>query len=115
MKSKVLTPKELEIINAKFAAAQIKDGKPVREYSSRFKGVYKEKTRVKCFKAAIKYGKKLYALGYYYTDEQAAYAYDQVASILFGEKAELNFQPDAISEELKTYFQNNPVKVPEIK
>ena len=115
MESKVLTPKELEQINSELAAANSKAPTKVRKYSTRYRGVYKESTRLKSFKAAIRINKKLYALGYYYTDRHAAYVYDMAATVLHGDKAKLNFKPDAIPQDLLDYFEKNPVKLPELK
>lgn len=58
--------------------------------TSRFKGVYRIKSRPGWF-AAIKFNRKTVNLGYFKTEEDAARSYDAKARELFGEFARPNF------------------------
>ncbi len=58
--------------------------------SSRYKGVSKMKNRNKCWKATITREKRQMSLGVYYTEEEAAKAYNKAALEHFGEFAVLN-------------------------
>jgi hypothetical protein len=57
---------------------------------SGYKGVQYRKDRNKCWFASIKVNYKLISLGYYYTPEEAARAYNEGAIKYFGEFSKLN-------------------------
>lgn len=57
---------------------------------SKFKGVWYYKGRNKPWVASVNKDKKKYSLGYFYTQEEAAIAYNKKALELFGEYACLN-------------------------
>jgi len=59
--------------------------------TSSYVGVSLRKNMEKCWRATIFYHNKQIFLGNYYTEEDAAYAYDKKAIELFGENARLNF------------------------
>lgn len=56
----------------------------------KYKGVFKCGW-VNKFRAGIKHNKKNIYLGYFYTEEEAAMAYDKAALSIFGAHAKLNF------------------------
>jgi len=58
--------------------------------TSKYKGIYFDKSHSK-FKSQIKFNKKTYNLGRYYSEIEAARAYDAKAKELFKEFACLNF------------------------
>ena len=61
--------------------------------TSKYVGVSLKKGRGKCWRATIFYHNKQIYLGEYYTEEEAAQAYDKKAIEIYGEKARLNFPP----------------------
>lgn len=64
--------------------------------TSKYKGVRQmEAWRKKRWIAQIQCNKKRYWLGYFYTEEDAAHAYDTKAEELFGEYARFNFPVEA--------------------
>jgi len=82
--------------------SKIKQGKSTRvETTSKYIGVCKDKRRKidKQWFAHITHKNKIYRLGSYYTEEDAAKAYDKKALELFGKDAKLNF-PNLPMEEL---------------
>lgn len=71
--------------------------------SSKYKGVYTTKKTInlhKPWRAVLKHNKVLYFIGYYSTEEEAAWMYDQYAMEIFGEFARLNFDYSSSSEDL---------------
>ena len=60
--------------------------------TSKYVGVSLKKGRKKCWRATIFYHNKQIYLGIYYTQEEAALAYDKKAIELFGENARVNFK-----------------------
>lgn len=60
-----------------------------RSKSSRFKGVYRMRTRRK-WRAQVRIDGKAYALGHFPVEEDAAIAYNVAAQLFFGEFARLN-------------------------
>ena len=58
--------------------------------TSKYIGVCRPKDKKK-WKASIAFRNKEYRLGYFYTEEDAAHAYDRKAIELYGENAKLNF------------------------
>lgn len=67
------------------------NARPVKGSVSEYKGVYWYAPTGK-WKAQIKKNKKVYALGYFDTEEEAGRAYDAKALELFGDFAYLNFK-----------------------
>jgi hypothetical protein len=65
-----------------------------RERFSRFKGVAKSNWRAKKFKAAIRINSKLFHLGYFDSEIEAAARYNEAAKAGFGEFAHLNCIPE---------------------
>ena len=65
--------------------------------SSKYKGVSWYKRR-NSWVATIRYNKKTYNLGYFKTEEEAALAYNEKASELFGKHARLNEIENIISK-----------------
>lgn len=59
--------------------------------SSRFKGVWKEAQGKRCWRARIQREGKVIRTGSFFTEEEAAQAYDDLAREHFGEFARLNF------------------------
>lgn len=64
--------------------------KDIRGVTSKYKGVYFDKTSNK-FRAQLKYKRKNYNLGRFENEEDAAKAYDSKSIELHGEFARLNF------------------------
>jgi hypothetical protein len=58
---------------------------------SRFKGVYPSRSRYRKWLAHVQYKGKRYRIGSFFTEEEAARAYDAKAREVFGEFARLNF------------------------
>jgi len=50
-----------------------------------------QKNGKKCWKAVIQHRNIIYKIGHFYNEEEAAFAYDDKAILLFGENARLNF------------------------
>lgn len=65
-------------------------GKPLGDFSSRFKGVSWHR-QIKKYRAGIMVDGKHISLGCYDSEEDAAISYDYAAKIYFGEFARLNF------------------------
>ena len=63
---------------------------PYKNVTSKYKGVYWEK-QSKCYRASVRKDGKLYNLGRFKDQKEAAKAYDERAVELFGEFAYLNF------------------------
>lgn len=79
---------------------------------SKFKGVYKavDQKRQRIWCANIKIDSKVYNLGRYFTEEEAARAYDERAKFFYGEYALLNFpkpsHPILLDSVLKHMWKN---------
>lgn len=71
-------------------AENIRARKLSKRKTSKYRGVFWEKNR-NHWRAAICYNKKVYKLGYFKNEEEAAYAYDSKAIELFGEYAKPNY------------------------
>jgi len=73
------------------------NSKPNKNRSSIYKGVYQDNrpNRKKKMYAYISHNGIRYSLGSYYTQKDAAMAYDKEAIKLFGEYANLNFPKDS--------------------
>jgi hypothetical protein len=80
-----------------------------RKKTSKYKGVYKYKNiKNKKYCAYITINKKRISIGYYYTEIEAAKAYDEKAKELFGEYASLNFpEPGQEKYEQKLILEEN--------
>jgi hypothetical protein len=65
-------------------------GAHVRQKTSQYKGVYRDKSADRWY-ACARFNKKRYWLGTFYSEEEAARAYDAKAKELYGDFARLNF------------------------
>jgi hypothetical protein len=75
-------------------AQNVLNAVPNRSTSSKYKGVHWQKA-TKRWGATIQFNKKLYTLGYFKNQIDAAKAYDKKAKELHGQFACLNFPPEA--------------------
>lgn len=73
--------------NARNSRAQIRS-------ATQFKGVYRHRSTVNPWRAALSINQRQLSLGAYATPEDAARAYDAAAAEHFGEFARLNFPPE---------------------
>lgn len=70
---------------------QMGNRKQLSGTTSRFKGVWRSDSKSRPWKSAISKDGKPFCLGYFYTEEEAAEAYDVASKEKYGEFAKLNF------------------------
>lgn len=95
----------LRLVN-KYQSMQNRRGWMKRDFSkgsnSTYKGVYRRNgaaSGTKCWRSVIKKNKVIHEVGSFYTEEEAALAYDKKAIELHGEYANLNFPQGDIRHE----------------